>query len=293
MIALKKSNGDVFYDEYVPKPSITQCHNVLIKVCYAGICRTDLAVAQSAIPSLEEIILGHEFCGVVEECSADSGFCVGDVVSADPMRFGAGKSDEMCGVNCNGAFAEYIVAPAKAMIRIPHDMLSIRGAYLEPVAASLAPYSILREKDRRITIVGNNRIAMLTKNVGEILGYTNLEQVEDYTLLAENSCDTIVETEPQGLPYYIKAIRPKGMIVLKSRGYTTIGVVPNTIAMKEINIVGVRYGDFQDAVRILSSDGLKVDELFGDVYELRQYREAFAAASVPMAKKIFFKICVE
>ena len=55
------------------------------------------------------------------------------------MMFGEKDSDNMCGKDCDGAFAEYIAVPSAALIGIPNHLLSPLGAYLEPVAAALAP----------------------------------------------------------------------------------------------------------------------------------------------------------
>lgn len=276
-------------------PKFSPYRNILVKVCYAGICRTDIAVAKGTITVDKDIILGHEFCGIVVDIydTGESQLHIGDVVSADPMRFGKDYHDCMCGVDCNGAFAEYIVMPEKAAIKLPQSLLSVKGAYLEPVAAALAPFKHITDKCANIYLFGDNRIARLTEKIGHLLGYTNITCIHNIESLGECTCDIIIETVPEHLCEYIKALKPKGKLILKSRGFTKSCLVPNDVAMKEISICGARYGSFDDAVKILASDQLDTNGLFGKVYSLDEFETAFVEADKCNAKKIFFRICVE
>src|SRR5690348_8178455 len=115
--------------EEVEKPSITEPTDVLLKVELSAICGTDLHPYEGRIELEPDIILGHEFLGVVEEVgSAVSQFEPGDRAVAsfmvncgscwachkgDPARcagmrmFGMGMTFGGLG----GGQAEYIVVP--------------------------------------------------------------------------------------------------------------------------------------------------------------------------------------
>ena len=98
---------------------------------------------------------------------------------------------------------------------------------------------------------------------------------------------------------YIDALKPGGTLVLKSRSYTPSLFTANAVAMKEVCIKGARYGDFSVASHILTAavnhlpNTLDTKTLFGNIYKLSQFEEAFAEAERTDSKKTFFKICAE
>ena len=49
----------------IEKPHV-KAGDILIKVAYAAVCRTDLYVMKASLKSAEPLIPGHEFSGVVE-----------------------------------------------------------------------------------------------------------------------------------------------------------------------------------------------------------------------------------
>lgn len=303
MRVLSLNNTAISYTECVEKPMLTNGNNVLVKVCYAGICRTDIGIANGTIPAKNGVTLGHEFCGEIVEFANGKhemdGWCIGNCVSANPMQFGR-SGDLMCGKDCDGAFAEYIAVPSRALVGMAKHLLSPLGAFLEPVAAALAPLKYMKEFDgSKICIFGDNRIAVLTLQVCRTMGLKSVELISHLSELKKEYYDCVVETEPQHINAYVEALKPGGMLVLKSRSYTFTHIVPNEIAMKEIRIQGARYGDFKVAAHILAATAsgmqntLNTDALFGNVYELKDYRAAFAEAMLHGSRKIFFRLCVE
>ena len=296
-IVLNKSSIIYKTDKDIPK--LTSLFNVLVKVYYAGICRTDIGIARGIVCAKENIVLGHEFCGKIAgflngECETD-GWKIGDVVSANPMSFGS-IEDTMCGKDCDGAFAEFIAVPSSALVRLPPCLLSPFGAFLEPVAAALAPLKYLTGKT---CIYGGNRIAELTCQIAKAMGKHNFERIAHTDDLQKDFYDCIIETDPFNIDAYIDAIKPGGMLVLKSRSYRPSSFTANTIAMKELCVKGARYGDFSVASHILTAaanhlpNTLDTKTLFGNIYKLSQFEEAFAEAERPDSKKTFFKICAE
>ena len=296
-IILHRSSATYLTNREIPQ--LTSQKNVLVKVYYAGICRTDIGIGKGIVPAKEDIVLGHEFCGKIAgfvngECEMGN-WRLGDVVSANPMSFGS-TGDTMCGKDCDGAFAEYIAVPSSALIHLPSLLLSPLGAFLEPVAAALAP---LKYINGRTCIFGGSRIAELTYQVAQTMGKRHIEKIERIDDLQKDSYDCIIETEPFNIDAYIDALRPGGMLVLKSRSYAPCSFTSNTIAMKEVCIRGARYGDFNVASHILTATArhlpntLNTGTLFGNTFELSQFEESFAEAGRAGSKKTFFKICAE
>ncbi len=280
-------------------PQLTSLYDVLVKVYFAGICRTDIGIGKGIVPAKEDIVMGHEFCGKIAGFlngeSEMNYWKVGDVVSANPMCFGT-TGDIMCGKDCDGAFAEYIAVPSGALVRLPPHLLSPYGAFLEPVAAALAP---LKHIHGRTCLFGGSRIAELTYQVARVMGHRDMERVIHAKDLERNCYDSIIETEPSHIDACLDALKPGGTLVLKSRSYIPSSFTANTIAMKEVCIKGARYGDFNVASHILTaaschmSNTLDASMLFGNIYELSQFESAFAEAERTGSKKTFFKTCVE
>ena len=300
MKALVLHPSGIYYQTDREKPRLTSYCNVLVEVHYAGICRTDVGIAKRIIPAREDIVLGHEFYGkivaFVDGEEEMDGWRVGDVVSANPMTFGH-TEDVMCGKDCDGAFAEYIAVPSQALIQLPPPVHGPLGAYLEPVAAALAPLKYIAGRDK-VCIYGDNSIAELTREVAQAMG-RDIERVTRLDALQKDHYDCIIETEPEHLDAYVEALRPGGLLILKSRSFAPSAITSNPIAMKEICIQGARYGDFHQACHLLAATALGEESaldtrsLFGPVFELSDYTAAFAEASRPGHKKVFFKICAE
>ena len=296
-IILHRSSATYLTNREIPQ--LTSQNDVLVRVYYAGICRTDIGIGKGTVPAKENIVLGHEFCGKIAGFmngeSEMGNWKLGDVVSVNPMSFSS-TGDTMCGKDCDGAFAEYIAVPSRALIHLPPHLLSPLGAFLEPVAAALAPLDYI---NGRTCIFGGSRIAELTYQVAQAMGKRHIERIEHTDDLQRNCYDCIIETEPFNIDAYIEALRPGGMLVLKSRSYTPSCFTANTIAMKEVCIRGARYGNFNVASHILTAtahhlaNSLNTSTLFGNTYELSQYEAAFAEAERTGSKKTFFKICAE
>lgn len=304
MKAIKIVDNAVRYCEDAEIPTLSSRLDVLVRVHYAGICRTDIGVVNGSISHADSITLGHEFCGIIEEFyngETESGdWRKGMVVGCNPMMFGGNGSDFMCGKDCDGAFAEYIAVPSSALVALPHHLLSPLGAYLEPVAAALAPQKYLIDMyDKDVCVFGDNRIAELTFQTAQCMGHKEVRLIKDISELRPCGYDCIIETEPQYINEYLNALRPEGTLILKSREFAPCELICNIVAMKELKIQGARYGNFNVAAHILAATFacvdpvLRPDRLLGTVYDLSEFNSAFDEAQKKESKKIFFKICAE
>lgn len=121
---------------------------VLIRVTRTGICGTDLHIfnghyAADRLP----MVPGHEFCGTVAELGQDvRHLSEGQAVVAD-INIGCGtcywcRRNEVLncpamtqvGIGRDGAFAQYVVVPARLVIPVPEGMPEALQALVEPVA---------------------------------------------------------------------------------------------------------------------------------------------------------------
>ena len=287
---------------------------VVVKVSHAGICKTDLKVADGALATKKDkIILGHEFSGVVVEVGPEcndriTASRVGDFVVANPML--SIDSDEMLGKDINGCFAEYVVVPTNNLFLVAMPLirkcpeLKKLAAYCEPVAAArgVAPKIPCYLEGAVIAGDPNDRIAKLLKfcinSCGKTVGNpARLEIVEPEKLILEielgkrSMPKCIIECCPSMIGKLVKCVAPGGTIVLKSRGYVGLeNVLVNDIVMREISLVGAKYDSFYNAIDFILENQ---DELLPMIderdFKLEEFEEAFEEARKPNAKKVMFR----
>ena len=72
----------------VPKPTIKNPTDVLIKVTTTTICGSDIHIIEGLIPTKPGFVLGHEYVGVIEEVGSEvKDFKVGDRVIGPPVPY--------------------------------------------------------------------------------------------------------------------------------------------------------------------------------------------------------------
>ena len=124
----------------VPEPTVTEPHDVIVRVTGAGLCRTDVHIRDGwfapAVPTDLPLTLGHENAGVVHEVgSAVENVVVGDSVVCHPqqscgtcpacrvgddMRCAAGLL--FTGLTRPGGFAELVRTTDRAVLRLPDGL---------------------------------------------------------------------------------------------------------------------------------------------------------------------------
>jgi L-iditol 2-dehydrogenase len=313
MLALIKSEAGVRL-ERTGVPQRMQ-GEVLLRVAFAGVCRTDLYVAQGILAAACPVVLGHEFSGVVVEADAESGLHVGARVAVNP-KLSCGTCNtcrgwdqpspppcaeaRMLGVRVNGCFAEYVLVPATAVLPIP-DSLSLQlAAYVEPVAAALACLRAPLRKGARGLVVGQNRIAELTLRVLQARGFLSLtkQDVPAASSVArdqEADFDFVIETvaTEASVDHCLKAVRPGGAVLLRSRPVGAVPVQLGLCVAKDVTLYGLSYGSFPEAVALLASGALQVADLLAPPAPLSDFVRIFELAEHPLAPKHLFALAPE
>jgi L-iditol 2-dehydrogenase len=304
MKALVK-NGRSISLQAVPRPVFAE-EDVLIRVVAAGLCRTDLYAAEGRLACRDPLILGHEFAGVVQEVGSPvRGLALGDRVTAMPVlscracaQCAAGAETTclrptMLGIDHHGAFAEFVAVPARSVYRVPNHVSFKAAAYAEPVAAALAVLNAGIQPQGRGLIYGSNRFALLIRQVLAAHGFGRVS-VHDPARggLEANAYDFIIETlaTTKTLAEIIRAARPFGTIVLKSRPPRPVGIDLIAAVRKELTFRAVHYGPFSQAVALLAEERIDVSELLGPSYPLEAFEHVFALARQDESSKPFFAI---
>ena len=169
-----------------PIPQVQRPDDVLVRIEACGICGTDLNIlavppAHKATPG---IIIGHEGVGIVEQVGADvRGVRPGDrVVIANRLTCGQCAYcrrglDNQCtdyqtiGTTLDGAFAPYLLAPARALWKIDPSVPRDDAALFEPLACVVGAVkrAPLQAGDN-VAIVGAGPMGMLFAFVYRALG---------------------------------------------------------------------------------------------------------------------------
>lgn len=123
-------------------------NEVLVSVKAAGICAGDMYIYQGKNPYASyPVIGGHEICGVIAEVGRNvTGFTAGELVVVEPF-LGCGKcypcrigKSNCCanlrilGIHQAGGYADFVVAPAANIHRVPQDVSPVWASFTEPVA---------------------------------------------------------------------------------------------------------------------------------------------------------------
>jgi L-iditol 2-dehydrogenase len=300
--ALIRRDGGIQVDEVAP-PACAGAEDVRVTVDVAGLCRTDVYVAQGRLRVREPLILGHEFTGTVVEAGRSAKFAAGDRVTAIPlMACGACagcRAGRACaqplflGLDLDGAFADQIVLPASNLRKVPPALERRHAAYTEPVAAALAVLNAPLPTDGFGVILGESRIALLTERILQHAGHRHVQRmsVEDAQALSSEA-DFVIETEAteQSLQAMIDMLRPGGIAVLKSRPAAPVPFDVAKAVKKDISIFAVSYASFDNAIDLISSGALELDDFLGETFALGDYEKAFAASDDGASVKIFFRI---
>ena len=121
---------------------------VLVRSRNVGICHSDFELYEGRyiIPVSYPIIPGHEWSGEIAEVgSGVSALRPGDRVVGECV---VNNGDDHFGFSISGADAEYFVAKASWLHRIPEELSFTQGAFVEPFSVA---YSAVRRgrRDRR------------------------------------------------------------------------------------------------------------------------------------------------
>lgn len=171
--AVFEAPGEVIIKEMpypVPGPG-----EVTIEVKACGLCGTDRHLFRGEFPTRYPLIPGHEFAGVIAEVEPGSNdWHIGERVVVDP-NIACGEcyfcrkgqvnhclNHQAIGVTRDGAFAEFVVVPARNVYAIGEDLTFDEAAMVEPL--SCVVYGLRRlhlQAGDQILIFGAGPIGLL------------------------------------------------------------------------------------------------------------------------------------
>ena len=158
---------------------IPQENEVLIRMAYAGVCGTDIALYTGDYQVPLPLVIGHEFSGYVEKIGAGvEATLLGKAVVAEinntcityrkkdvcpacqKMLYNHCMKKTTVGIyRHDGAFADYVIVPIGSVHMLP-DSISLKEAvFVEPIAAAFRTFEMTPVREAEIIVVlGTGRL---------------------------------------------------------------------------------------------------------------------------------------
>lgn len=161
---------------------------VLLKVESCGVCGTDVHIWHGNEPAAHHVILGHEFAGTVaavgegvtayqpvDRVAVDPNIACGVCSSCQEGRVNLCTRLKALGVDLDGGFAEYCLAPATQLYPLPAQVSWDEAAMIEPLACAL--HGIDRAEvavGTTVLVIGGGPIGLLMLQLAKLRGADRL-----------------------------------------------------------------------------------------------------------------------
>jgi L-iditol 2-dehydrogenase len=291
---------------------------VLIKIKSASVCGTDLRIYQGKVGVKTPLVLGHDGSGVIEKLGKGvSNFKIGDrvipsiVFSCQRCKFCRAGKRNLCkkanyiGFETNGSFAEYLLAPANCIFKIPRNVSLDEAAIVEPIELALHTIELLKPKKQEvIAIMGQGPIGLIAAQVAKIFGLRviaidknreklglSLKLGADFIIDAskENIEKKVLKVANDGVDYTIEAVgsqptidvstkitKPLGKIAILGEGKDLHGpLLEHTREQTILTPVSGSGWDYQKALKLLSQKKINVKSLISHIVKLEELPKIF------------------
>src|SRR5277367_5109569 len=302
----------------LPKPSPLP-DEVLIEVAACGICGSDVhGYDGSSGRRIPPIVMGHEAAGRITAVGQDvAALAEGDRVTFDSTIYcGACQHcrrghinlcdhRQVLGVSCGdyrraGAFAEFVVVPARVVHRLPDQLSFTEAAMLEAVAVALHAVAVTQvPADSTTLVIGAGMIGLLIlqalratgcsrvfvadlddsrlKMAEELGATTALSSKTDLVpqvlqLTNGNGVDVVLEAvgRNETVNAAIDCIRKGGTVTLVGNISPEVTLPLQKVVSRQIRLQGscASAGEYPQAIRLLASGAIKVKPLITAVAPL-------------------------
>jgi L-iditol 2-dehydrogenase len=196
----------------------------------------------------------------------------------------------LLGLDRDGAFAEAVVVPAAAVYRLPDHVSFAAGAYTEPVAAALGVLDADLPPRGHGLLFGDGRFVRLVEAILHLHGFRDVSRGGPSPTPSE--FDFVIETgvSAQTMPAILDAVRPGGIVVLRSRPPEPVPLDVSRAIRKRVRFVAVNYGSFSHSLALVSDGRLPLQDILGDSWPLEAFETVFARARGTEERKLFFAL---
>jgi len=304
----------------LPTPT-PRAEEVLIRVAACGICGSDVhGYDGSSGRRIPPLVMGHEAAGTIEAVGASvKNFAAGDRVTFDSTVYcgecaNCRRGDinlcdrrQVLGVSCGdyrraGAFAEFVVVPARILHRLPEDLPFVEAAMLEAVAVAIHAVNLAEiSSNTTALVVGAGTIGILTLQALRAAGCARVfvtdvdkERLEmarqlgaNEILLSDDSLNTklLQLTDNEGVDVALEAVGRNETVVAaidsvrKGGGVVLVGnIAPNVnlplqkVVTRQIRLQGscASAGEYPQAIRWMASGAIRVKPLITAIAPLEE-----------------------
>ena len=166
-----------------------QPNEAIIRVQFAGVCGTDIALFSGDYRVSLPLVLGHELVGeVVEVASGADEDWIGKRVTAEINNTCyAYRNEKFCPacrrglsnhctertvvgiINSDGAYAEYVRVPIGNLHALPDQMMWEEGVFIEPLAAAIQTFELTPiSPSSKVVVLGVGRLGLLICGVAAL-----------------------------------------------------------------------------------------------------------------------------
>ncbi|PAD37430.1 zinc-binding dehydrogenase [Terribacillus sp. 7520-G] len=326
----------VVEDKPEPFPKEDQ---VKIKVTYAGICGSDIHTYEGSYRVAAPVTLGHEFAGVVEEVGGNvTDLKPGDRVTSETTFYICGqckyclqKDYNLCkyrkglGTQQDGGFANYVIARAASIHKVPDNVDDQSAAMTEALACThhAVAKTTIRQGDI-VVVIGPGPIGLLTAQVAKSKGAeviitglsadkVRLEKAKELGIdhvvnIQEESLEELVYglTDGYGADVVfecsgaVPAAR-QGLTLLRKKGqYAQVGLFAEAsvafdmeqVIQKELRIVGSRSqkpADWEPSLSLMESGAVDAAALVTHIFDITEWEKAYQSIKAGEAIKVLLR----
>jgi L-iditol 2-dehydrogenase len=322
--------------EDIQEPTIKP-DEIKVKIHAAGICGTDLHIMDDEYPYISPVVMGHEYSGrVIEVGSEVNNFQIGDRIVSLTAVHTCGSCSyckqgllmlcdqrKSIGSGVNGAFAEYMVIPAKSAYKIPENVTLDEAVLTEPLACAVR---CIMERGRVnsgdfVLISGPGTIGMLALQVamangGNVVVIGTSHDLERLNLAKElgaiaainveetNLFERLMELTNQkgfdvaiecsgveaSLDNCIHLLRKQGLLIQMGLFGKKIPFNSDLALMKELSFANgfaTEPSSWDIALRLLEYNHVRVTPLISNKITLDNWQEGFRLAKQKVGYKTF------
>jgi D-arabinose 1-dehydrogenase-like Zn-dependent alcohol dehydrogenase len=299
----------------IPEPGAGK---VRVKVQACGICNTDSLTKDGLFPGIQyPRVPGHEIAGVIDSVGKDvNGWISGQRVAVgwDGGHCGHCEScrrgdfvtclyAQVPGINYDGGYADYMIAPTDALTSIPNELSAIEAAPL--VCAGITTFNALRNSGARVgdlvailgigglghlgvqfaAKMGFNTVAIgrgkdkeeLVKKLGARRYIDNRSENPAEELNKLGGAKVILGTVPSGkaMSEILGGLAVNGKLVAIGVTYEHIEVPPALFILGRRSVIGWPGGTSMDSQDTLSFSVLSGVRSMNEVFPLERATEAY------------------
>ena len=306
----------------VPEPGPK---DVLVKVAACGLCHTDLTYLHGApMPKEPPIILGHEPSGIVAKVGAEvkdikpgQRVMISTTIPCLTCNFCRHGQENLClnttvvGATQNGAFAEYVVAPAIGVYLLP-DSLPLEESCIISDAVCTAYHAVYQVANVRpgdtVAIYGaSGGVGLLCVRLASAIGADvvgigrkkwKLEKAREFGATEIISSEEVqpfdkavrratgggadISIDATGVPEMIetacRSARPGGKIVVVSLTFQKFQIEINRLTWSELKVMGSRTFnpvDIPKVFKLVEKGVIDLNRIISHRFKLEEINQAY------------------